>query len=256
MEAIGIVVGVVALFVLGLIALTVVAAVKAGRAVGRTVEQHGAQARRAVEDATLKARKYAQPGPQGRLAAVRLDVRESLAGTRRALESSAGADAQLTDALHLLGRLEEHARVLDGELRMLEHEPGTKRVGAKLPELRERAERITHAADSLRWAAQDRAQRFSDDELTLLSRECETEAGALRHWTPVDAVDPGDLAKSSGSGGSAARERQHQAREQHRGLGFGRGVSAAEALGLQDPRIGIADRLRKPRRDPNTPAAG
>ncbi|MFJ6215189.1 hypothetical protein ACIQGZ_17915 [Streptomyces sp. NPDC092296] len=267
MEAIGILVGVVALFVLVMTALLVVAAVRGGRAVGRKVEQHGAQARRAVEDATLKARKYTQAGPQGRIAALRLEVRESLAGTRRVLEAGVQGDSQLADALQLLRQLEEHAGQVDGELRMLEREPGTARLDAKLPELRERAERITHAAESLRWAAQDRAQRFSEDELTRLSRECETEAGALRHWAPAaPPAGSGGSGESAGSGGPASASRSEGSvgtsdgsapagRERRAGLGSGRGVGAAEALGLGDPRVRFAERLRKPRTGPGSPAA-
>ncbi|AXI77521.1 hypothetical protein [Peterkaempfera bronchialis] len=255
MEAVGIVVGIVALFVLGLIALMVVAAVKAGKAVSRKVEQHGTQARRAVEDATLRARKYTQTGPQGRIAALRLEVRDSLAGTRRVLESGVTGDPQLAEALHLLAQLDEHAQALDGELRLLERETGTQRLDAKLPELRERADRITHAAESLRWAAQDRAQHFSDSELIRLSRECETEAGALRHWTPTAAGAAGAAAAGGAADGASAGSGAEEQRRQRRGLAAGRGVSAAEALGLGDPRLRLADRLRKPRPDPGTPTA-
>lgn len=257
MEAVGIAVGVVAFLILGLAALAVVAAVKAGKAVGRKVEQHGAQARRAVEDVALKARSYTQPGPQGRIAALRLEVRTSLTGTRRVLESGVGDDPQLSDALQLLARLDDHAAALDGELRMLEREPGTRRVDARLPELRERAGRITHAAESLRWAALDRARHFSDSELARLSRECETEAGALRHWTSAapatddaEATAAREQRRPRDAEGAAARDQQRP-----RGIGGSRGVGAAEALGL-DPRARLADRLRKPRPEPGAPSAG
>ena len=59
-----------------------------------------------------------------------------------------------------------------------------------LPELRQRAERITHSAESLRWAAQDRARQFGDDDLTALTRQVDMEAGALRHWAPADEAFP------------------------------------------------------------------
>ncbi|WP_377271481.1 hypothetical protein [Peterkaempfera sp. SMS 1(5)a] len=257
MEAVGIAVGVVAFLILGLAALAVVAAVKAGRAVGRRVEQHGAQARRAVEDVALKARSYTRPGPQGRIAALRLEVRESLGGTRRVLESAVGGDPQLTEALQLLGRLDEHARSLDDELRMLEREPDSRRVDTRLPDLRERGGRITHAAESLRWAAQDRARHFSDSDLARLGRECETEAGALRHWTPAGQQGPADgprPAEGPGSAGAGAPAGGRQGR-QSPGIAAGRGTGAAEALGL-DPRARLADRLRKPRPEPGTPGVG
>ena len=57
-------------------------------------------------------------------------------------------------------------------------------------ELRQRAERITHSAESLRWAAQDRARQFGDDDLTALTRQVDMEAGALRHWAPADEAFP------------------------------------------------------------------
>ncbi|MCD0482708.1 hypothetical protein LO771_09910 [Streptacidiphilus sp. ASG 303] len=246
MEAVGIVVGVIALLVLGLLALLAVAAVKAGRAVGRKVEEHGDRARRAVEDAALKARKYTQAGPQGRIAALRLEVRESLTATRRMLESGVGADPQLGDALQLLARLDEHARALDGELRLLEREPGAPRVDARLPELRERAGRLTHAAESLRWAAQDRAHHFSDSDLARLGRECETEAGALRHWAPAAPPAPGAPEPASAPAPAPADAAGPRPR---RGISAGRAPSAADALGL-------ADRLRKPRPEPGAPTAG
>ncbi|WP_055585977.1 hypothetical protein [Peterkaempfera griseoplana] len=264
MEAVGIAVGVVAFLILGLAALAVVAAVKAGRAVGRRVEQHGAQARRAVEDVALKARSYTQPGPQGRIASLRLEVRESLGGTRRVLESAVGGDPQLAEALQLLGRLDEHARALDEELRLLEREPDGKRVDLRLPDLRERGGRITHAAESLRWAAQDRARHFSDSELARLGRECETEAGALRHWTPArqdgsaqtsppaDGRRPGERGTGAADGGASAAGGQ---RPRSPGLAAGRSVGAAEALGL-DPRARLADRLRKPRPEPGAGRVG
>ncbi|GAA2440704.1 hypothetical protein [Streptomyces macrosporus] len=186
-------------FVIGLLALLFVlftvlgaiAAVKTARAVKRGVERAGDQVRRTVEDTTLRAR-GAQPGPVGELARVRLELRASLDGTRRALEAGSSHDASLSEALGLFERLQEHARQLDGELRLLmEREPDRARVAARLPEARERAERIKASADSLRFAAQDRARRHSEDELAALSEQIELEAGALRHWVTPDAELPG-----------------------------------------------------------------
>jgi hypothetical protein len=261
MEAIGIVIGVIALFVLGLMVLLAVSAVKAGRAVSRKVEEHGAQARRAVEDVTLKARSFTRPGPQGRIAALRLEVRSSLAGTRQVLESGIGDDPQLGDALRLLVQLEGHGRELDGKLRQLEREPGTQRVEAVLPGLREHAERLTHAAEALRWAALDRAHRFSDDELGRLSQECQAEANALRHWAPTQApaaTDPG-----AADSGAAERRNQHspsgpRARQDGRpALADGqRSMDAEQMLGLGKPRQFLSDRLRKPRPKSGPTGAG
>lgn len=186
-------------FVIGLLALLFVlfavlgaiAAVKTTRAVKRGVERAGDQVRRTVEETTLRARS-AQPGPVGELARVRLELRASLEGTRRALEDGARHDTSLGEAVALFDRLQEHARQLDGELRLLmEREPDRARVAARLPEARERADRIRASADSLRFAAQDRARRHSEDELAALNEQIELEAGALRHWTTPDAELPG-----------------------------------------------------------------
>ncbi|PWI43076.1 hypothetical protein [Streptomyces sp. ICBB 8177] len=178
---------VIVLFLLTLFALGVVATVKTVRAVRRGVERTGAQARRVVTETTLRA-KRAQPGAFGELASMRLSLRQSIIGTREALEGSVADDPSLKEALGLLERLREHAHALDDELRALEREPDRARVGARLPELRERTERVTHSADSLRWAAQDRARQFADDELAALGRQIELEAGALRHWVPAEGT--------------------------------------------------------------------
>ncbi|WP_159394475.1 hypothetical protein [Streptomyces sp. NRRL S-495] len=253
--------GIALLLGLGVVVLVVIGLVKAARAVGEKVERQEAKARRAVENVTLKAKSYTQTGPQGQISAVRLGLRTSLDGTRRVLESAVGQDGQLGEALALLGRLDAHAAELDGELRMLEREPDAGRVAAKLPELRERAERITHSAETMRWAAQDRMHRFAADELGRLSRECEDEAGALRHWD----TGPGASGAASASGGSGAGvgaagagagEGEGAAREAggaRRGLTDGRGgrPSAEELLGLTDPVTKLAQRLRKPTTGPS-----
>ncbi|WP_133259978.1 hypothetical protein [Streptacidiphilus pinicola] len=157
-------------------ALVVVGTVKAARAVGVK-----------AENVALKARAYTNPGAPGRIASVRLRLRGALEGTRQALESAASQDAQVGESLQLLKRLEELGAELDAQLRVLEREPEVARVDAKLPELRARAERITHAAEELRWAVQDRQHRFSEDELNRLSDECTQEADALRHWAAPSA---------------------------------------------------------------------
>ncbi len=185
MEAI---LGVTALILLIGAALGVFLMVKTVRAVRRGVERTSVQARRVVEETALKARRV-QPGPAGELAALRLRLRVSMTGTRQALESGVTGDPTLREAIVLLDRLGVHAHALDDELRLLEREPDRARTAGRLPELRERAERVAHSADSLRWAAQDRARKFDDDELAALGRQIEVEAGALRHWVPAEA-DP------------------------------------------------------------------
>jgi hypothetical protein len=177
------VIGLMALLFVLFVALGVIATVRTVRAVKRGVERTGQQVRRTVEETTLKARS-AQPGPVGELARVRLELRGSLDSTRRALESGIRYDPSLSEAVGLLDRLDEHARQLDGELRLLmEREPDRGRIAARLPDARERAGRIRASADSLRFAAQDRARRHDEDGLAALSEQIEIEAGALRHWT-------------------------------------------------------------------------
>ncbi|WP_035849253.1 hypothetical protein [Kitasatospora azatica] len=243
-DAIGALGVLLSLFGIAVVTMLVVGAVKATRAVAAKVERTEAQARRAVENVTLKARTFTKPGPQGELAAVRLSLRSALTGTREVLERGLPTDGQLADSLALLTRLDAHAAELDGELRMLEREPEPSRVAAKLPELRERAERITHSAESLRWAAQDRMHRFAEDELSRLSEECESEAGALRHWD--SAAPSGAGAAGSGTAGAAGISGTAGAAGAARaGLASGAGrVSAEELLGLGLGRF--AERLRKP----------
>ncbi|MFJ5232108.1 hypothetical protein ACIQBJ_19700 [Kitasatospora sp. NPDC088391] len=260
MEALGVVVALVALFGVALLVMAVVGTVKAAKAVAAKVERHGANAQRAVENATLKAKSFAKPGEQGRIAALRLSLRTALDSTRQVLQSGLPQDGQLGDALQLLGRLDSHAAELDAELRLLEREPANDRIAAKLPELRERTERITHSADSLRWAAQDRMRRFADDELSRLSQECQDEAGALRHWTPAEpAADRGaasaDPSSAPGTGNQRAAASADDPADRRKGLGTGRQNSAEEILGLAaEPLARLADRLRKPNpAGPNRP---
>ncbi|GAA4848387.1 hypothetical protein [Kitasatospora terrestris] len=247
MDALGVVVALAAAFGLTLLILAVIVTVKAVKAVADGVHKQEVKARRAVENATLKAKSFAKPGDPGKLAAVRLELRTALDSTRQVLQAGHVEDSQLGEALQLLARLDTHAAELDTELRLLEREPDAARVSAKLPELRERADRITHSADSLRWAAQDRMRRFADDELVRLSKECEDEAGALRHWTPADtSTGPADAAAGAGaSRGSAGAEREAP----RRGITAGRQPSAEELLGLAaEPLSRLAERLRKPGR--------
>ncbi|MEV6978039.1 hypothetical protein [Kitasatospora sp. NPDC093806] len=251
MDVLAVMVGLAVLVGLAVAALVVVGLVKAARAVGETMERQEAKARRAVENVTLKAKTYAQTGPPKQISAVRLDLRTSLTGTRQVLEGAVTQDGQLTEALALLARLDAHAAELDGELRLLEREPDVGRIAAKLPELRERAERITHSAETMRWAAQDRMHRFADDELSRLSQECEDEAGALRHWdTASGASGASGAAGASGASGASSGADPGAARS---ALPDGRGgrPSAEELLGLSDPVAKLAQRLRKPTAGPS-----
>ncbi|MDH6118733.1 hypothetical protein [Kitasatospora sp. GAS204B] len=253
MDAIGAVLILLGLFSAAVVVLVVVGAIKATKAVVAKVEQTEVQARRAVENVALKAKRYTKPGAQGELAAVRLGLRTSLAGTRAVLAGGVGTDGQLAESLRLLDRLDVHAAELDAELRMLEREPEPTRIAAKLPELRERADRITHSAESMRWAAQDRAHRFAADELGRLSAECESEAGALRHWDRVDSgasAEGGDGAGSraaAASTTSAASASAASAASSRPGIAARAGrLSAEEALNLTEPLSRLGQRLRKP----------
>jgi hypothetical protein len=170
------------LFVLFLV-LGAYATVKAVGAAKRGVDRTITQARRTVEDHTLRAKSFAQPGPAGELAQLRLKLRTSMRATQDALEAGLAEDESLKESLALFQRLSAHGHELDDELRRLESEPDRATLTQRLPELRERTERIVHSADSLRWAARDRARRFADDDLDALSTQIDVEAGALRHWT-------------------------------------------------------------------------
>ncbi|WP_070014020.1 hypothetical protein [Streptomyces abyssalis] len=233
------VIGVLALLFVLFVAFGVIAAVRVTRAVQRGVERTGSQVRRTVEETTLKAR-GAQPGPVGELARQRLELRTSIDGTRRALESDISRDPSLQEALGLLDRLHEHARQLDGEMRLLmDREPDKARTAELMPEVRERVARIKDSADSLRFAAQDRASRYDAEGLDALRRQIEVESGALRHWHPdgqalghedEGAPEPGlgrdrggDREQIEGPDGREPERGRDGDQDRARGLGLGRG---------------------------------
>ncbi|MFI6282403.1 hypothetical protein [Streptomyces sp. NPDC050988] len=203
MEAVGVV---VALIFLLFVALGAYATVKVVGAAKRGVDRTVAQARRTVEDSTLRAKTFAQPGPQGEIAQLRLSLRTSMRATQDALHAGVTEDESLKESLALFERLSAHGHELDGELKRLEREPDRNRLTERLPSLRQRTEQITKSADALRWAARDRAQRFGDDDLDSLSTQIDMEAGALRHWTTEPAStgtssDPSSDPSSAGSSG-------------------------------------------------------
>ncbi|MEU7552088.1 hypothetical protein AB0B01_06955 [Streptomyces sp. NPDC044571] len=193
------------------------ATVKAVGAAKRGVDRTIHQARRTVEDTTLKARSLGQVGVAGALAQLRLDLRTSMRATQQALHQGVQTDASLKESIGLFERLSAHGRELDDELKRLEQEPDRKRIADNLPDLRERVGKITQAADSLRWAARDRARRFAEDELSVLSEQIKMESGALRDWSrePVDdlaaAAAAWDATQAQGQGGGAPSEGQGQA---------------------------------------------
>ncbi|NXY97307.1 hypothetical protein HYE82_23610 [Streptomyces sp. BR123] len=179
------------------------ATVKAVGAAKRGVDRTITQARRTVEDTALKAKSLGQVGVGGALAQLRLDLRSSMRTTQDALTEGARTDASLKESLALFERLSAHGHELDDELKRLEQEPDRARVAQALPGLRERAAKITQAADSLRWAARERARRFADDELSTLSEQIGVESDALRDWASRrDTLD--DLAAAAAAWDAAA----------------------------------------------------
>ena len=194
------------LFVL-LFGLGAYATVKAVGAAKRGVDRGITQARRTVEDHTLRAKSFAQPGAAGELAQLRLKLRTSMRATQEALHAAVAEDESLKESVGLFERLSAHGHELDGELKRLESEPDRAALSERLPGLRERTERITHSADSLRWAARDRARRFADDDLDSLSAQIDLESGALRHWTAPEP-HPASSQQSSSSAQSASTRQQ------------------------------------------------
>ncbi|MFF5012078.1 hypothetical protein [Streptomyces sp. NPDC001165] len=187
------VITVFALLFLLFVGLGAFVTIKAFGAAKRGVDRTIAQARRTVEDHTLRAKSFAQVGPAGEIAQLRLTLRTSMRATQEALHAGVPEDESLKESLGLFERLSAHGRELDADLKRLESEPDRATLAARLPELRSRTERITKSADSLRWAARDRARRFSEDDLDSLSAQIDVEAGALRHWTraePTPAPPP------------------------------------------------------------------
>ncbi|MFD9357377.1 hypothetical protein [Streptomyces sp. NPDC060031] len=171
----------------------------ARRGVDRTITQ----ARRTVEDTTLRAKSFGQVGVTAALAQLRLDLRTSMRATQQALEEGVRTDASLKESIGLFARLSAHGHELDDELKRLEQEPDRKRTAESLPDLRERTAKITQAADSLRWAARDRARRFAQDDLSALSEQIEVESGALRDWSRASVDDLSAAAAASGGGWGA-----------------------------------------------------
>ncbi|MFF4560666.1 hypothetical protein [Streptomyces sp. NPDC001435] len=178
-----------ALLFLLFVVLGTFAVVKAIGAAKRGVDRTITQARRTVEDHTLRAKSFTQTGPAGEIAQLRLTLRTSMRATQDALHAGVAEDESLRESLGLFQRLSVHGHELDEELKRMESEPDRATLAARLPELRKRTERITRSADSLRWAVRDRAQRFADDDLDALSTQIDVETGALRHWTRSDTED-------------------------------------------------------------------
>ncbi|MET9556331.1 hypothetical protein [Streptomyces sp. NPDC006645] len=197
---------IVALLFVAFVALGVFVSVKAVRAAKRGVDRTITQARRTVEDTTLRAKSLGQTGVPAELAQLRLTLRTSMRATQEALRANEAEDASLAESLSLFQRLSVYGRELDDELKRLERDPDRATIAQRLVELRERTERITKSADSLRWAARDRARKFSEDELALLSEQIDVESGALRHWSAVDpSTAPNAAPNAQGNGEGISR---------------------------------------------------
>ncbi|WP_328860530.1 hypothetical protein [Streptomyces sp. NBC_00306] len=190
---------ILALLFVAFVALGVFVTVKAVGAAKRGVERTVTQARRTVEETSLRARSYGQGGVVGELAQLRLSLRTSMRATQDALQAGAGEDASLSESISLFQRLSAHGHELDDELKRLEREPDRATVASLLPGLRERTERIVHSAESLRWAARDRARKFAEDDLDALSTQIDMEAGALRHWSVEEPSAGEPVTGQSGS---------------------------------------------------------
>ncbi|MET4645178.1 hypothetical protein ABID95_004929 [Streptomyces atratus] len=221
MEAVILILG---LLFVAFMALGVYVSVKVIGAAKRGVDRTITQARRTVEETTLRAKSYGQVGVAGELAQLRLSLRTSMRATQEALQAGVAEDASLSESLGLFQRLSVHGQELDDELKRLEREPDRTTVASLLPGLKQRTERITHSAESLRWAARDRARQFADDDLAALNTQIDVEAGALRHWTVEEpSAGAGAGAGAAGRGGDRAR-------------GAEAGEEGPEALTARDPR--------------------
>ncbi|MET9672927.1 hypothetical protein ABZY68_07485 [Streptomyces sp. NPDC006482] len=189
---------IMALLFFAFVALGVYTTVKVAKAAKRGVDRTLDQARRTVEDTTLRAKSFGQAGVAGELARLRLSLRTSMRATQEALQAGVGEDASLKESLDLFHRLSAHGRELDEDLKRLEREPDRAWVSGQLTELTRRTEQITGSADALRRAARDRALKFAEDDLSSLSAQIDVEAGALRHW------DAPETTAGSGTPGAAS----------------------------------------------------
>ncbi|MFD3656667.1 hypothetical protein [Streptomyces sp. NPDC058620] len=229
-----VVITILALLFVAFVALGVYAGIKVVGATRRGVDRTITQARRTVEETTLRAKSYGQPGVPGELAHLRLALRTSMRATQDALHAGVAEDASLSESLGLFERLSVHGRELDEELKRLEREPDRATVASLLPGLKERTERITHSAESLRWAARDRARQFADDDLDALNAQIDVEAGALRHWTVEEPSAQTPTPMPTRAEGSA------QDRDGERGRSAEAGPAGADAppqaITAADPR--------------------
>ncbi|MFE0641308.1 hypothetical protein ACFW2Y_06810 [Streptomyces sp. NPDC058877] len=194
---------IMALLFFSFVVLGMYATVKVAKAARRGVDRTIDQARRTVEDTALRAKSFGQVGAAGELARLRLSLRTSMRATQEALREGVAEDASLKESLDLFRRLSGHGLELDADLKRLEREPDRAWVAEQLPELTARTERITGSADALRRAARERALKFAEDDLSMLSAQIDVEAGALRHWTEPESA-PGTTPAPGAPGATTA----------------------------------------------------
>ncbi|WP_395360562.1 hypothetical protein ACHGLA_12085 [Streptomyces sp. YH02] len=230
---------IMALLFLSFVALGVYVTVKAVKATKRGVDRTIDQARRTVEDTTLRAKSFGQTGTAGELARLRLSLRTSMRATQEALQAGVGEDASLKESLELFHRLSAHGLELDEDLKRIEREPDRAWVAGQLPELTARTERITSSADALRRAARERALRFAEDDLSSLSAQIDVEAGALRHWTT--AAGPETTSGTAGTPGTVPGAASGSPAPSGRGAASGSSGPGAggepSAITAPDPRL-------------------
>ncbi|WP_228447054.1 hypothetical protein [Streptomyces paludis] len=248
---------IIALLFVAFMALGVFVTVKVVGAAKRGVDRTITQARRTVEDTTLRAKSIGQVGVAAELAQLRLRLRTSMRATQDALETGVREDASLAESVELFRRLSAHGRELDDELRQLERDPDRVRIGERLVELRERTERITGSADSLRWAARDRARKFAEDDLSSLSTQIDVESGALRHWADPE---PEPRPEARPESRSEPRAKHGEGARPEHGEGSRSGSGQRPALDPSDAPWGSTypwqkpSRQRQPRQQPRPEA--
>ncbi|MFJ3903490.1 hypothetical protein [Streptomyces sp. NPDC090025] len=225
---------IMALLFVAFVALGVYVTVKVAKAAKRGVDRTIDQARRTVEDTTLRAKSFGPGGITAELAQLRLSLRTSMRATQDALQAAVAEDASLQESLELFRRLSAHGHELDDDLKRLEREPDKAHVAAQLPELRRRVGQVTESADALRFAARDRARKFAEDDLSALSAQIDVEAGALRHWTETDTTAGAAGATGAASPGQGWPAAGAPAPGAERAPAYGQG--RPQAINAPDPR--------------------
>lgn len=143
-----------------------------------------ARATRAADRMRLTALSYGV-GPRAEVARLRIDLGRAIFEARRVVHAGREAGWSLGDAPSLVDRLGSAADGIDVELRALEAERDTSRLGSLLPAARARVCAIVEPAVSLRLAVLERARLLGEAELSALRRDCAIESQALRATPPT-----------------------------------------------------------------------